>query len=115
MKESEVKDISAEEISELQKQDERLKRQWNTKDIKRAGGSKSWSWVGNEILRSSYTNPKVNCSNPVQQVVVPKELRGKAMALVHDSNLVCHLGRRRTVDRVLSNFFWPGVGDDMIQ
>ena len=113
VKESEVTEISAEEMSKLQKQDESLKRLWDKKDVKIAGESKSWFWVENDILRRSYSNPKVNCGNPVQQVVVPSELRGKVMALAHDSILGGHLGTKRTVDKVLSNFFWPGVGNDV--
>ena len=49
----------------------------------------------------------------MQQVVVPNGLRNKVMALAHDSILGGHLGTKRTVDKVLSNFFWPGVGSDV--
>ena len=112
MKESEVTEISAEEMSELQKQDESLKRLWNKKDVRTAGESKSWFWVENDILRRPFSNPKVNCGNPVQ-VVVPSELRSKVMALAHDCILGGHLGTKRTVDKVLSNFFRPGVGNDV--
>ena len=113
VKESDVMEISVEEMSKLQRQDESLKRLWDKKEVKTVGESKSWFWVENDILRRSFSNPKVNCGNPVQQVVVPSGLRNKVMALAHDSILGGHLGTKRTVDKVLSNFFWPGVGSDV--
>ena len=111
VKECDVTEISSEEMSELQKQDESLKRLWNKKYVRTTGESKSCFWVENDVSRRSFPNPKVNSGNPVQQVVVPSELRSKVMALAHDS-ILGHLGSKRTVDKVLSNFFWPGVGND---
>ena len=35
------------------------------------------------------------------------------MKLAHDSLLAGHLGTQRTVGRVISEFFWPGVQSDI--
>ena len=61
-----------------------MKRLWDKKEVRTVVESKSWFWVENDILRRSFSKPKVNCGNPMQQVVVPNELRSKVMALAHD-------------------------------
>ena len=71
-------------MSKLQKQDESLKRLWNKKDIRTAGKSKSWFWVENDILRRSFSNPKVNSGKPVKQLVIPKVLRSRVVAKEHN-------------------------------
>ena len=60
-----------------------------------------------------FQNPHVNNRNPVKQVVVPRVLRMRVMALAHDSIQGGHLGVKKTTDKVLSNFFWPGIGGDV--
>ncbi|GFO46515.1 Zinc finger protein [Plakobranchus ocellatus] len=49
----------------------------------------------------------------VKQVVLPKPLREYVMSVAHDSITGVHLGIRRTKDKVLSNFYWPGVDGDV--
>ncbi|GFO15088.1 gypsy retrotransposon integrase-like protein 1 [Plakobranchus ocellatus] len=49
----------------------------------------------------------------VKQVVLPKPLREYVMSVVHDSITGAHLGIRRTKDKFLSNFYWPGVDGDV--
>ncbi|GFO41266.1 Zinc finger protein [Plakobranchus ocellatus] len=49
----------------------------------------------------------------VKQVVLPKPLREYVMSVAHDSITGAHLGIRRTKDKVLSNFYWPGVDGDV--
>ena len=44
--------------------------------------------------------------------MVPKPHRETVMRLTHDSILGAHLGTRKTVLRVLSEFYWPGVQAD---
>ncbi|GFO24783.1 LOW QUALITY PROTEIN: gypsy retrotransposon integrase-like protein 1 [Plakobranchus ocellatus] len=49
----------------------------------------------------------------VKKVVLPKPLREYMMSVAHDSITGAHLGIRRTKDKVLSNFYWPGVDGDV--
>ncbi|GFO32919.1 gypsy retrotransposon integrase-like protein 1 [Plakobranchus ocellatus] len=49
----------------------------------------------------------------MKQVVLPKPLREYVMSVAHDSITGAHLGIRRTKDKVLSNFYWPGVDGDV--
>ena len=93
VKESEVTEISAE--------DESLKRLENKKDVRTAGESKSWFWVENEILRRSFSNPKVNCGKPVKHLVIPKVLRSHVVAKEHNHREEKHTGVRQTTDSVV--------------
>ena len=47
------------------------------------------------------------------QLVVPSSLTDKVMTLAHESLMAGHLGIRKTIDRVVAEFFWPGVCSDV--
>ena len=48
------------------------------------------------------------------QLVVPEGFREKVLLrLAHETLLTEHLGIRKTLDRVVSEFFWPGVCGDV--
>lgn len=44
---------------------------------------------------------------------MPKEYHPRVLSLAHNSNLAGHLGVRKTYQRVLRNFFWPGLKTDV--
>ena len=47
------------------------------------------------------------------QLVVPSSLTDKVMTLAHKSCMAGHLGIQKTIDRVVVEFFWPGVCRDV--
>ena len=47
------------------------------------------------------------------QLVVPSSLTDRVMTLAHESLMAGHLGIRKTNDRVMAEFFWPGVCGDV--
>ena len=47
------------------------------------------------------------------QLVVPVGFREKVLRLAHETLLSGHLGIKKTLDRVVSEFFWPGVCGDV--
>ena len=49
----------------------------------------------------------------MQQLVVPVKFRSEVLRLGHASILAGHLGIKKTTDRILINFFWPGVFGDI--
>eukprot|EP00745_Piridium_sociabile_P002381 TRINITY_DN1145_c0_g1_i6.p1 TRINITY_DN1145_c0_g1~~TRINITY_DN1145_c0_g1_i6.p1 ORF type:complete len:1434 (+),score=199.20 TRINITY_DN1145_c0_g1_i6:329-4630(+) len=44
-----------------------------------------------------------------EQIVVPSSLRSSVLCAAHDGIMAGHCGVRRTLQRVLLRFFWPGV------
>ena len=47
------------------------------------------------------------------QLVIPVGFREKVLRLAHETLLAGHLGIKKTLDRVVSEFFWPGVCGDV--
>ena len=47
------------------------------------------------------------------QIVVPKSLRDYVLTVAHEGLLSGHGGIRRTISRIYSNFFWPGIYKDV--
>ena len=47
------------------------------------------------------------------QLVIPESFREKVLRLAHETLMSGHLGIRKTMDRVLTEFFWPGVCGDV--
>ena len=48
-----------------------------------------------------------------KQILVPKSLRKKVMEVDRDFLFGGHLGVKKTKDRIQTNFFWPGLHDDV--
>ena len=48
-------------------------------------------------------------------MVVPTPLRQQVLSLAHDPAWSGHLGITKTYNRVLRNFFWPGLKSDVVQ
>ncbi|XP_042147410.1 uncharacterized protein LOC121836549 [Ixodes scapularis] len=66
--------------------------------------------VRNEILFRSYrTSP----GREVHQLVMPKKFRTTILKMAHDGILAGHQGAQKTINRVLEEFFWPGIGADV--
>ena len=105
--------VTAEEYLKLQQGDRSLDRLRDTEEKRQQGENTSWFQTEKGILYRVFQNPQVNDENPVKQVVVPRVLRMRVMALAHDSILGGHLGVKKTTDKMLSNFFWPGIGGDV--
>ena len=49
----------------------------------------------------------------LSQLVIPTPLRGWLFGLAHKSPLMVHLGKKKTVQKLLKHFFWPGLGRDV--
>ena len=50
----------------------------------------------------------------LKQILVPKDLRKKVMEIAHDTMLAGHMGVKKTEDRILTNFYWPGIHQDVV-
>lgn len=65
------------------------------------------------MIGSSILHQIVVCVNFSQnlclQIVVPKKLRTNIMSLAHDTPLAGQLGKKKTGELIMQNFFWPGM------
>jgi hypothetical protein len=104
--------VSKEELSKLQRDDATLRACF---DLARSGerkvvGSAAYVfYVSNGLLYRQYDKG----SRVYSQIVVPFSLRSSVLVVGHDQLLAGHCGVRRTLARILSRFFWPGVTVDV--
>ena len=54
-----------------------------------------------------------NFGDRLKQIVVPLKFRDKLLQIAHDVPLGGHLGNRKTRQRILQSFFWPGIFIDV--
>ena len=101
-------------IENLQKKDSTLKKCFDRirKPIIRE------NYVGefykkNGLLYRKHQETKTGRS--FNQLVVPKELRRHVMSVNYESAFSGHLGAKKTEVRILPNFFWPGLRQDVIR
>lgn len=107
--------LGKDELVKLQKEDSTLERFFNSMEVKEKKGCTTRFVVRNNILYREYTNPKSNNGKPVKQLMVPSSLRKEVLLKAHDCIMSGHLGVKKTTDRVLSNFFWPGLNGDVMR
>ena len=58
---------------------------------------------------SAMTTNHEDDSRSVEQLVIPRKCRKVALELAHDVPMGGHLGSLKTLDRLLSRFYWPGI------
>ena len=100
-----------------QKADDTLKFIWNKiekmEPPNATKSAESWYEV-KEGLLYRYVRKLNNPNQPiVEQLVVPEARRSRVTKLAHDSLMSGHMGIQRTTERILNNFFWPGVYSDV--
>nr|XP_006823664.1 PREDICTED: uncharacterized protein LOC100372741 [Saccoglossus kowalevskii] len=106
-------DVSKAQLVKLQHDDPSLSKYWSLKEPKFKGNQEVMFLEKGGILYRQFTHPHVNQGRPVKQMVVPMPLRNQVMMVAHDSITGGHMGVKKTSDRVLSNFYWPGIHGDI--
>lgn len=105
-----VLDLTREEFAAQQKSDSTLQATWEKvregkpRQVKRGGQVNFIEQNG--LCYRQFSDTSNLCS---KQLIVPKPCRESVMQLAHDSLMAGHLGVRKTTDRVISQFYWPGV------
>lgn len=107
--------ITREELITAQKKDETLTTPFNSVVPHDLAKTKQSAYIlENDLLMRKW------CSSPDQdewdicyQVVVPVPYRPHVLCLAHDHPLSGHLGIRKTYNRILKHFFWPGLKSDV--
>ncbi|GFO17739.1 gypsy retrotransposon integrase-like protein 1 [Plakobranchus ocellatus] len=103
--------VDREQLFKLQQEDPRILALVDAGKTSRRGGKIVFFEKARGIVYRRYQDLGRNVD--VKQVVLPKSLREYVMSVAHDSITGADLGIRRTKDKVLSNFYWPGVDGDV--
>ena len=90
--------------------------------------TKCFDRIGKPIIRENYVgefykkngllyrkHQETKTGRSFNQLVVLKEFRRQAMSVNHESAFSGHLGAKKTEVRILPNFFWPGLRQDVIR
>ena len=67
----------------------------------------------NDLLYRKFSSPNVEHGRTFTQLIVPQQYRTLVMKLAHESVMAGHLAIKRTMQKVLSKFYWPGINSDI--
>nr|XP_034310606.1 uncharacterized protein LOC117680625 [Crassostrea gigas] len=112
-----IRDVSPEDILQEQRNDETLKKLWS---LAESGQLKHFSDGGfskmcerKQMLFREFCSPKVSSGKLFRQLIVPRKYRTIVMKIAHETLMGGHLGSKKTTDRVVSEFYWPGIQSDI--
>jgi len=74
---------------------------------------KAQFFIKNGILYRKYIDK--HDGEGIIQIVVPESLREKVVSLAHDTLLSGHRGSTKTLNRVLQEFYWPGINNFVLR
>ena len=101
--------VDREKLKQMQRDDESLQKYWEKVDVVLRGQAETSFEVKGGVLYRVYKHPYVNGCKSLKQVMVPVQLRSRIMELAHGSIMGGHMGIKKTVDKIQSAFFWPGI------
>ena len=103
--------VDKEELVRLQEEEiyvAKIKRSKRNSDKKRNTG---FLMKNVEEFGTGYVSKRMKWELSESRFWCPSLLRAKAMEVDHDSSLDRHSGVKKTVDKIQTNFFWPGLHD----
>ena len=108
-------DISAAELRELQNKDETLACVREALDS--GSPEKATRYVRKEGLIMCCRTPRNHVSDgeEVLQLVLSNQCQEAVLRLAHEIPLSGHLGKKKTVERVLQRFYWPTLHRDVAE
>ena len=104
-------ELTKDELHHMQVEDKSLEKAWGKAREQENLDLRSRQFgVENGLL---YRREEQYQKQTIKQLVLPEPLRARVMKLAHEAIMSGHQGIRRTVDRVRSNFWWPGMQGDI--
>ena len=95
----------------FQKADETLKRLAEREEVCGRNGEVIKYETSRDILYRIVKNSEGEVV--ARQVILPEPLRQRVMKIAHESLLAGHVGAKKTTERIISSFHWPGLGADV--
>ncbi|XP_072178202.1 uncharacterized protein [Diadema setosum] len=107
-------DIGRKELIQAQQDDPSLKSVWEKVEKKEGNEGRCHFYVENGVLMREWSgNSKSESSEVYTQIVVPKGYRTRLLEVAHDNLTAGHLGVGKTQQRLMQNFYWPGIFRDV--
>ena len=109
--------VTPEKLQKAQQDDPTLHRARELADSQQkkvnAQNATSFFYYKDGILYRSFHSPQVEHDTDFHQVVVPEQYRIQVMRLAHETLLGGHQVAKETTDKILTNYFWPGITSDV--
>ncbi|XP_073797050.1 uncharacterized protein isoform X2 [Danio rerio] len=107
--------ITREKLITAQKEDKTLTTLFNAAISLDLAKTKQSAYIldNNLLMRKWCSSPDKAELDAFYQIVVPAPYRPHVLCLAHDHPLSGHLGVRKTYNRILKHFFWPGLKSDV--
>ena len=104
--------------SEEQQKDDTLKGIWKNlhegqDKVRQTKMGESWYEVKNGILYRMFKKLTAHGLDVKKQVVLPRSRRLTCLKLAHESLMGGHMGVMKTVNKIASQFYWPGIQGDI--
>ncbi|KAK3785125.1 hypothetical protein RRG08_021925 [Elysia crispata] len=100
------------ELIRLQQDDETIKRMGETAMSENRAGRTSFFEKRDGIVYRVY-NDATRGGASARQVVLPESLRKYVMSSARDTTTGGHLGIKKTREKIMSDFYWPGIYKDV--
>ena len=104
--------ITPAQVSNAQKEDLSLATTRNRCEANETIG-KATFFKKNDLLNRKFSSPNIEHGRRFTQLIVPQQFRKLVMKLAHESVMAGHLAIKRTIQKVLSEFYWPGINSDI--
>ena len=105
-------------IREQQNDPVRYLRFSKSSDEMDAAGAPVCYFIKNGVLMRKWRPPDVSANEEWAfryQIIIPKSYQSEILSLAHDTPLSGHLGINKTLQKVTTHFYWPGVRKDVVQ
>ena len=106
--------VTADQFAEKQKSDPTLDRYFELAKTGQKssvkGKSTTWFEVKSDLLYRKFLS---DSGQLVKQLIVPTTLRSKVLKLAHEAMFGAHLGIKKTSDKIMQCFYWPGLQNDV--
>ena len=105
--------VTKDKLIQLQGEDPSLSK-YTTKEAPLVKNGKEISHVKRKGILYRITKKIDVERKELKQILVSKDLRKKVMEVAHNTMLARHMEVKRTEDRILANFYWPGIHQDVV-
>nr|XP_054761218.1 uncharacterized protein LOC129267596 [Lytechinus pictus] len=108
---SPIPEVSPQDIQEAQLADPTLKKARELAETEDGSkeGKINYFFFQDGLLHRVFQPSSVVNGNQVVQLVVPKPYRKVVMKLAHEGIMGGHQGVKKTSDKIMLSFFWPGL------
>ena len=106
--------VDGNELRKLQREDETLRGVWDSAK-QPSKGENYWFYEEDGLLYRHWHPREEGEEFSVEQLIVPKQYRETVLRIAHEIPLAGHMGKKKTVDRIMQRFYWPTLYRDVAE